>query len=371
MLLYVIIFIALAILAAFELPFKGRQKRVKLPVFIGVSLFFILMSGLRWNTGADWTPYLYYYTHYDPSILFFRIAFEPGFGLFVRFLRIFSDSFTFYLIVFALFTIGLRALFFYRYTNAILLSLFLFWGIGTFAEVFGVRQSLAISLCLSGVPLIIKRRFWFFALVVLLATSIHTTAIIFLAAYPVFHAKWSVRTKSILLVLSIIIGIVGGGSLLLSLFSSIPGLGRFAQKATDYMEMGTETNWAAVSKTQQLLIGIFKRALIIPVFLYYEKYMKERSPYYKGFLNLYVFGNAIYFVVGDFLSLQRLAGYFYPLEILLLCLIFEHSKKKIIWFSILLIYCLLKYSYTLYSGSGSFIPYFWIFTEDMGGVFRI
>jgi hypothetical protein len=363
MILYLAIFFILFLFAFIDLT--EINKKAKLPLFVLIIIFFILLGGLRWQTGGDWGPYYFFFTHFNPDILFFRIAFEPGYVGLVALVRYFSTDFTAFLLVFAILTNGLRGPFFYKYTNAVFLALLLYWG-NHMAEFAGVRQALAISICLFAIPSIIKRKFWIFVLIVILAMQIHISAIIFLLAYPIFHARWSVRSKVIFLILSVLIGLTGIISDLLKLVaSSLPGgLDRIAAKADDYSKLGAEATHGT-NKFMTLFSGILKRALILPLMLYFEKRVSKESPNYAGFMNLFVLGNIIYFVVADFLSIQRMAAYFYPLEIVLLCMIFDYVKQKAIWFFIFSGYALVKLLFILNGTADYFIPYFSIFSNDV------
>lgn len=357
-----------AVLAFFSLgELITIPKNVKKWTFISVILTFIIIGGLRWNTGADWSPYQHFFTNFDSDNPFFLKAMEPGFVTFVTFLRLFSQDFTFYLIALSVCTISLKAVYFYRFTSALFLALILYWGTAV-GDVVAVRQALAISLCAVSTIFIVERKPWIFAFIVFIAAQIHVTSFIFLFSYKIFNAEWSVKSKLIWFALAITFGLtIGSERLLQTLIDYMPdglGLQRITGKAEAYMKLGNEfDDGDNVSKLQKTIIAILKRAILLPVFFVFQKTLAQNKKY-QGFLNLYTFGNILYFVVIDFLTLQRMATYFYFFEIIIFCIIFENAKSKFVWVTIILLYSLLKLATIIISGYDLMVPYIWIFSSD-------
>lgn len=329
---------------------------------------FVILGGFRWNTGADWMPYSNFYTKSDTEDPYFMLAMESGFATLVKFLRLFSNSFTFYLCVLSLACVALKAVFLYRYTNAVFLALILFWAVAL-GDIIAVRQSLAISLCAISAIYIVDRKPLLFALFVFLALQIHITAILFFLAYPIYHWNWSVKSKVICLLIAILFGLfVGSEKILSHIISFVPsgiGLERISQKAESYMSLGNEMGGKQnVSKFQRTVAALAKRAIILPVFFFFQHQLSKSSTTFKGFLNLYTFGNILYFIFIDFLTLQRSATYFYFFEIILFCIIFDNVKSKTVWFSIIMLYALLKLISLVLASHNLIVPYIWIFSED-------
>ncbi|GGH40400.1 EpsG family protein [Dyadobacter endophyticus] len=364
--LYYTVFCILILFALLEMVTVPEQTKKAMYIFLTLS--FIVMGGLRWNTGNDWRPYHSFFTKFTTDDPFFLIAMEPGYVKFVQFLRIFSSSFTFYLIVLSTIAIGIKTTFFYKYAGAIFLAVILYWGTAL-ADITAVRQTLAVSLCVLSSHFIIERKPWLFVFFVILAAQIHVTSYIFLVSYFIFNAEWSVRSKSIILIVAVAIGASGISESLLELIANITpagiGLDRISQKALNYLEIGNEVDpQYELSKTQRLTAAIAKRAILLPVFFYFQERVTIRKDLYKGFLNLYTFGNILFFIVVDFITLQRAATYFYFYEILLLCIIYVNVKSKSIWLILIIAYSLFKMLSILVNAMDLLVPYIWIFSED-------
>lgn len=69
----------------------------------------------------------------------------------------------------------------------------------------GLRQTLAIGILLFTYPHLKKRHFFRFALLVVLAAMFHSTAIIFIVAYPVYCLKLRIRNLLLLIVAGIVV----------------------------------------------------------------------------------------------------------------------------------------------------------------------
>lgn len=364
---YYIVFFILAIISLGELI--EIPKVTKKTIYIIIMIFFTVLGGLRWRTGSDWFPYFNYYTNTDVNDPGFMVTMEAGFAYFVMFLRMFSQSFTFYLVALAVITVTFKAFFFYRFTTAIFLAATLYW-CTLFGDMTAVRQAMAISICAFSIIYIVERKPWHFVILVVLAAQIHFTAYLFLVSYKLFLHDWSVKSKYLWLIGAVVFGMtVGSEGILEWIISHVPsglGLDRVTHKAQAYMEIGTEAGGQeTLSKYQRTLIAVLKRALLLPVFfIFQDRFVGQKKEEYNGFLNLYTFGNILYFVFIDFFTLQRAASYFYLFEILVFCIIFEQVKSKSVWILIILAYSLLKLI-ALLLGAGKLVdPYIWIFSEN-------
>jgi len=160
---------------------------------------------------------------------------------------------------------------------------------------------------------------------------------------------------------------VGYEAMLEKVISIVPsglGLDRLTQKAESYKMLGTEFFQKDETKSfTRLVAALAKRAVLLPVFFYYQTIYKDNQ-HYNGFLNLYTLGNVIFFLFVDFSVLQRAATTFYFFEIILFCFIFENTRSKGLWFVIILAYAFMKMASNIYAGYELLVPYIWIFSDD-------
>ena len=117
---------------------------------------------------------------------------ETGFLLFAKLVRVFTDNGLVFQIVYT--TIYLCAVtdFVKQLEEEHFFFLFLFGTLGSYTFMFtGVRQCLAMSICLLSFRFIKKRKFIRFALLVFLAFSFHKSAVLFFITYFIYPRKLS------------------------------------------------------------------------------------------------------------------------------------------------------------------------------------
>lgn len=349
------------------LEFVSISRTTKNKIYSTGIFAFIIFGALRWNTGNDWKQYMRYFNNFDGDDLFFLTAMEPGFARFVQFLRFFSTNFTLYLTVLSVLVIGLKGIYFRKFTNSLFLVLLVYFGTNL-ADITAVRQMLAVSFCCIATIFIVEKRPLLFMLFVYIAMQVHVTSVIFFLAYPIYYLNWTTLSKIVWLFIAIFIGVVGGYenfvSLIVSIIPSGFGLDRVITKALRYLELGNAALSGNVSANERMLLAIAKRSVLLPVFFVMDKYIGDKNKYYSGLLNLYAFGNIFFFTVYNNSILQRLVAYFYIVEVLLLCIIFENVKSKFLWFVLIVLYCLLKLISFLRSAEDLLVPYIWIFSDD-------
>ncbi len=211
----------------------------------------------------------------------------------------------------------------------------------------GVRQGLAISICLFLSKYIITKEFRKFALGIFVAMLFHTSAIIFLPAYYIFSRKFKT---------SIIIGLFVAAYLSAPLmkiaFDNIIGM-----VTGHYMGYASMFNGDA---NQNSGLGVLARIIIwCLVALLAHRAIDPNDKKSNVFFNLYVFGVCLYLINRNVDILNRFNDYFlcffiwvYPISINS----FEFKSKKayIVFSAIWMMGMFLSFVYFV---RDSFIPY--------------
>jgi|LSQX01.3.fsa_nt_gb hypothetical protein len=163
-------------------------KNKNLPFFTWEILFSLLIfaffSGVRWNVGVDHLSYLSYYNELLNKRQFLSREMEPGF-LFIS--KIFASLNIHFTVYFA-FLAFLQIFFVYyavkneRYLMPFLGMLILL-GPQYLSWMNGIRQMLAATIFVFSIQYISKRRLIPYIICILLATSIHKSAILLLIFY--------------------------------------------------------------------------------------------------------------------------------------------------------------------------------------------
>lgn len=185
------------------LPIAQQQKQRCLLFVAGIQLF-VFHAFKDYTSLPDLDYYVYAYdalkhVSLANAPMLDGIKAEPGWMYMTKVLSMLSDNylllfvFTSALIIFSYFDV------IKRYSSIVWLSIFLFL-IGNYNQsIFVLRQHLAIALCLLSYPLIINRKIWTYLVVMLLAYSVHQTAIIFWPVYFLYNRNWGMWTFGIVL----------------------------------------------------------------------------------------------------------------------------------------------------------------------------
>lgn len=187
--------------------FHTRNTRI---CFIIASFILILVAGLRYNVGTDFGAYYKQYHDYADAFAVNLIDLnEPGYGLICKISELIRDDYGTSTFLVALVTLGLSFGVIYRNTDRICEAVLLFVFLECWHVSFNaVRQCLAAAVLFCGFSFLRDKKYFKYAIVVLLAFLCHKSAIVLFLICLVVHRD----TKPI----NIVVLIVGTIALLYS-----------------------------------------------------------------------------------------------------------------------------------------------------------
>lgn len=175
------------------------KKRKELNVFFAVIVvYMILICGLRaydriYHIGIDTYGYFRSYESVTERYktltdIFAADGSDKGYDVLYWILNKIGFNYAIVSVIFSAIYVGIIGAFIYKYSKNVLMSLLVFAGLGLYIFAFSaIRQSLAMGLCLLGYMMDDKKKgikgFVWFAVLLWVATTIHTSAIIFSFAY--------------------------------------------------------------------------------------------------------------------------------------------------------------------------------------------
>jgi len=147
-------------------------------------LIYVAVSALRWLTSWDYNMYYNYYVSMQSLGEYSRENFEPGFSLITIGMAKAGLHFSLYFAFWALVQISLLY-YALRHRKALLpwLALCIFLGPFYIFWMGFIRQSVVECLFVVMVELIVRRKFWIYLLLSLLAMSIHRMCVLFIPLY--------------------------------------------------------------------------------------------------------------------------------------------------------------------------------------------
>lgn len=207
MLIYYLLIALVLITPVFtQAVYADLLKRRKLTVTIAVGAMFLLCALKNTSVGIDIPGYEIAYNQagqygwFDTSYIYF----EKGYVLFEKLFNMLGFSFQAYMfVVYALIFIPV-GVFIYRYSSNVTLSCIIYICYQTLIfNISGIRQSIAMSICIVAYLLLEKQKIKFdiaFFALVLIAMQMHRSAIIFLLAYLARKIKLNVFSLGAVLV---------------------------------------------------------------------------------------------------------------------------------------------------------------------------
>ncbi|MCS2596262.1 EpsG family protein [Bacteroides fragilis] len=88
-------------------------------------------------------------------------------------------------------------------------SLFFLWSI-SFANVFYIRQTVAIALLFYSTTFLVNKKTWLFFICIYIATLFHSTSFVFVFAYFLFRLRITVKQMFFFLLMSFLFSIFFG-----------------------------------------------------------------------------------------------------------------------------------------------------------------
>jgi ABC-type proline/glycine betaine transport system permease subunit len=331
-----------------------------------IFLVFWTLASLRWKTGTDWNNY------YDGFYYFsdvYRQLFEPGFGYLIEVVRNQTDNYTVFLTVFSFLCLAFKFSYFFKYHSETIFTVLFLYFCYYFADIFAVRQNLAISLTLFSTIFIIQRKPLYFAIFVGIATSMHFTAALYFAAYYIYWAKIPDKYFYVLIVLSVLFGLLSIDEKLLNLGLKIVGVnGRLGEKINTYLNGGDGSDVGPGLIT--FILGTIKRCIFIPIFIFIRNKTRDTDPKIQGYFNLYMVGNIIYFMFAkDLAVFARASVSFLFFEIFLVCYTinyFRKSRKTLaIVYAMIILIAFSRFISLVNSYRDLYVPYYSIFDKNI------
>lgn len=304
-----------------------------------MTLILAVFAGLR--TGYnDTVTYIrsYELLEVDKSIfegMIWSLSASDGFELTTRIMKGLGASTQTFLMLFSLFNIGVNVWFIRKYAHSLWLSFFLYITMGCYVfNMAAIMQCTATAIILIALDRLIEGKKLKFVLLVLLATTFHTYAFMFILAPLLFFTPWSKKTYWML-----------GGFLLIGLM--LPSLLGVVISVTSAMGEGyTADSFMGAG------VNIFRFLVVsVPVvlsFLVRNRIEKEANRTDMFILNLSMLNAEIMFVAlfGTANYFARLANYFLMFQTITLPWLlrfFPKSTRQIM--SVCMVLCYFLYFY--------------------------
>ncbi|NKD46799.1 EpsG family protein [Mammaliicoccus sciuri] len=228
---------------------------------------------------------------------------DKTFYLLVRTINYIGLEETFIVVLFSiLFLISIFWLI-YKYSNNSLISIILFICLGyLFFSLTGLRQTFALTFIIISYKYLLERKKYKFIILVLLASLFHSTALVFLIAYPLVYLKLGIK-HLVVLIIAFLINILFN-SQIYSLLDNI----MLNEKYEYYLQNEESLNYSGFL----IQLSIFLFCLI------FKKMILTKSPENITYYNLMFIGLIFQLFATNIAVIFRISLYFSIFSIILL-----------------------------------------------------
>lgn len=320
---------------------NGQYRKRYNKIFATMAaIILILVAGLRSNvgdTGAYKLSFEKLPSSFGEYLSTLKLKGDWGFNFLSMLIKTYiKDDPEVFIFIFSLITIGCIFIAFYKYTELLELSIFLFITTGCYLVTMnGVRQYLASAILFLAFPLIHKRKWKIYFPIVLLCSTWHKSALIFIVLYFVVdQPAWGNMTKWIMFA-----GIV--------LFVTYPITGPILADLLGETQYGNYKEALLSTGAGANMIRVVVMA--VPVVLSYlgKDYVKGKEKYYNIIVNFSVINLIAILLATRFWIYARFNMYFSLYMIILLTWIirymFDERNTKLIYVLCLGLYALYYY----------------------------
>ena len=260
---------------------------------------------------------------------------NPGFAFVNVCLRILGVSTQNFLMLYAMLTVCIYVWFVRKYSDNLWLSMFFFFAMGCYTfTMAAIKQTVAVALCLVATDRAIEKKWLSFVVWILVATTFHPYALMYLIAPLLMFNPWTTNTYFMI----VIFGVAGVG--LQSL------LGTIVDVTSMLGEEYTATSFSGDG------VSIFRVAVVwVPIFLSFlaRKFIKENDERaWNLIINFTMLNAEIMFIAlfGTANYFARLANYFLIFQAIALPKMFKFYTKageKVLTISAIIGYLLYFY----------------------------
>ena len=318
-------------------------------IFIFIALVsLIAVSGFRYKVGTDYSQYAEIYTVFAPNVVISEES-EPGFMALCKFLTNYSMDPQIMFLVTSIINNLLIVLIIRKYSTKFELSMFLY--ITTFiyySTMNGLRQWMAAVIIFSGYKYLLNRDFKIYLVFILIASTMHLSALIMIPVYFIVNNK-TLSKQNLIIVVAFIIA---------SFFYE-----RFSDILFSILSNTSYSHYEEVMKTggdgvNPLRVAVYLTPLLVSL-IYYKKINPTEDRKIDIMINLCILDTLIWILALNNIFFARLTFYFDLYFLFLIPRIVSMDTKEFHRLSYYAVICgYFLFSYMLLSGGDSWIiPY--------------
>lgn len=316
------------------------SRLMKFSILITSSFILILLAGLRGPIEGDYLAYEDIF-RVSNQVYSSDLGIEPLYFFFNKIINLIGLPFQFVIVVVAIISIIPKFIFFYKESLNLGFTIFVYFCTVYFIfDFIQIRQGLAIALFIFGIKYIYKKSIFKYVFIVLLATSIHVSAIVLIPGYFLFNRQYKNYFLYTIIIVCAYINIFQITSPFVEFtlnYFPIPNIS--TDKIIAYSK---STNFSAVT-IKQLILGCF--------FVFIRDKNFTNTKYLNLFVNLFIIGILLTTLFNGISELAfRIKWYFFWTEsILIVYLVYYFGLRNIFLKYVLYLGLAILYVISLYA----------------------
>lgn len=351
-----------AIISIFSLThFSKELKNYNLIFYIFSSVLLIFFAGLRKNgVGADDISYYNFFLERTPNLYDWIIGnyiydikehfMEPGYVLINSVIKVFSNSYITLFSFMSLFSVGIAAYNYKRYSKYVFLTLLLFF-VHTYLyrDMNQIRSALAASICLFLITQFHNREHFKIWFTILLASVFHVASLSVLVVYILSFIRVTRKRAFFAYILFCLIGTIGISQIVLSL---VPGGDFLNSKIYTYTENKSYANAVSFFDVTNV-----KNSFVLLFILFFWERLEKKVPYFSTLVLFYLLAVGIRLAFWDLGVISaRLSTFFAIVEVILIPYFVTIFRQKILITVVIILYAFMTLYLNLFIKSGRY-PY--------------
>lgn len=333
-----------------NLEISEKKVSRKLYLIISFSVLCVVMAFRGLSVGTDTKLYVSIFNNYSNmswiDVLTFKDAFI-GFAIFNKIVSVISADSHAILVAAAVLTCFLTARFIYKNSDHVVYSTALFILFYHYLNCFNIfRQYIAIMIVVNALPLLIKKKTLKYALICILAMSIHNTAVMALLLLPLSKMEFDKKSVAIYTVI-----------MFFTIFLAPLAMNKFAELFPHY-QMYFENQYMNYSGYGLIILIMIYCFISFMAIISRNKTYKDEEK--RKFMLLLMINNLA--IIANIMSykyfiLYRVSLYYSIYLIIFIPMVFDRFNKNLLIYVMFFIIMLVPFTSKLISNDGQIIPY--------------
>lgn len=347
------------------LDLTNTNIRIKKICLSFCALLLTIVSAIRYGVGTDWNAYASFFDSGNEFSDYYgnNTSFEVGYSLLNYIVKNTLNEYNFLLLILSIIVYYCQVKFFCMVSKFPCIVFSLVFS-NLLAFLFPVRQVIAIAICMFAVMFAIKRKFFPFILLCIIAITFHKSALIVIPIYWIIKMDFSGLLYGVIV---IILSVISYFQLPILLTSYILNMdSSIIIKVLEYSKDQFQTYGSNLSPEVQMFLALGGKGSLLVVFFLLKKYIQNKDGNYLYWFNISAYSYLVYILMVSFsveIATRSTAFFSYAIYLMIADLVVMNVRinHKLLIYFILCAVSFLHFVYSIYGFYDLYVPYVTVF----------